>query len=729
MGTNAMEPEKRITFVVLWVVLFVGWMAVGPRLFPNLFPQPPKPGRQAAQQAPAGENGDGKVPNADAGEGPEAATEVARVEPPRQPEQGRASEEDAAPPTESLTVPRHPRRSVILGSPDPDSGYFLHVRLSTRGAAVEWVELNDPRYEVLEPPEDADPVPQVKIVGNHLLDAHGRPRVPDATVPLSFETDSDAIDALLQKVDRTVSLRTLDWDVEKVEKDDAGNNTAVTFGIRSPDGQLHLRKTYRLTRKLAQGVPQRTLRDTDPEGYLLHVTLSVTNEGEAPTALRYRLRGPVGVLLENAENTYKYRDLKAAFLTADGELEVADVLHAGSLIKAFDKGEVIDLHAEGRRFFFADIDVQYFTAAVFPTHENATHEEGYWEKVEPVVVQRHPKPERSDISFWAYAHAIDVPPGKTVDHTYRVFLGPKRSELIAALNAQPILDFSTWFGIGYIGRGLTWLLTQLHELGIPYGIAIVLMTLMVRGCMFPLSKKQAIGAARMKELQPKLQALKEKYGHDRERFAREQLKLFQEHNYNPLSGCLPVLLQMPIFFGLYQALRYSVDLRGAPFLWIDNLAAPDELFPLPFRVPVLGWTTFNLLPVLTIALFIAQQKMFMPPPTDEQTRMQMKMMNFMMIFMGVMFYRVPAGLCVYFIASSLWSMAERKLLDKYKSPTQPSGTSSKTAAASGSEPAAKKEGFFERLQKRLEELSAPEIQQQVREGDQKKKKRRSRSGR
>ncbi len=446
-----------------------------------------------------------------------------------------------------------------------------------------------------------------------------------------------------------------------------------------------------------------------------------------PQEFAYRLRGPVGVLLEDPENTYKFRDLKAAFLTRDGGLEVADVLSAGRLVDAFDEGELIDLHADGRRFFFADIDVQYFTAAIFPTHENATHEEGYWEKVEPLVIRKARNPKHSDISFWAYAHAVPVAPGESFTHTYRVFLGPKRPELIAALNAQPILDFSTWFGIGYIGRGLTWLLTQLHELGIPYGIAIVLMTLMVRGCMFPLSKKQAIGAARMKELQPKLQALKEKYGNDRERFAREQLKLFQEHNYNPLSGCLPVLLQMPIFFGLYQALRYSVDLRGATFLWIDNLAAPDELFPLPFRVPILGWTTFNLLPVVTIALFIAQQKMFMPPPTDEQTRMQMKMMNFMMIFMGVMFYRVPAGLCVYFIASSLWSMAERKLLDKYKAAPPPAGGEKAAVGDRERQPdTGRKQGFFERLQQRLEELSAPEIQQQVR--DREKKKRRSRSG-
>jgi YidC/Oxa1 family membrane protein insertase len=101
-------------------------------------------------------------------------------------------------------------------------------------------------------------------------------------------------------------------------------------------------------------------------------------------------------------------------------------------------------------------------------------------------------------------------------------------------------------------------------------------------------------------------------------------------------------------------------------LYFKNLAAPDDLFHLPFVVPFLGWTEFNLLPFITVALFVVQQKMFMPPPTDEQQAMQYKMMNAMTLVMGVMFYHVPAGLCVYFISSSLWGIGERKLLEYWK---------------------------------------------------------------
>jgi YidC/Oxa1 family membrane protein insertase len=130
---------------------------------------------------------------------------------------------------------------------------------------------------------------------------------------------------------------------------------------------------------------------------------------------------------------------------------------------------------------------------------------------------------------------------------------------------------------------------------------------------------------------------------------------------------------LPIFIGLYSALSHAVDLRAAQFLWVKNLAAPDQLFQWPggFRLPFLGHY-FNLLPLVTVGLFLVQQKMFMPAPDpdDEQAQMQHKVMNFMMIFMGFLFYHVPAGLCVYFIASSLWGMGERKLLDYGKAKTE-----------------------------------------------------------
>ena len=182
----------------------------------------------------------------------------------------------------------------------------------------------------------------------------------------------------------------------------------------------------------------------------------------------------------------------------------------------------------------------------------------------------------------------------------------------------------------------------------------------------------------MQELQPEIKKIQEKYKKDMEGRTKAQQELFRKHNYNPLSGCLVAFVQLPIFLGLYRSLMVDVELRDAPLIseavrWCSNLAAPDMLYNWSSFMPTMVNSGigmfglgpyFNLLPIITIGLFIVQQKMFMPPATDEQSAMQQKVMQYMMIFMGILFYKVASGLCIYFVASSLWGLAERQLLPK-----------------------------------------------------------------
>ena len=168
--------------------------------------------------------------------------------------------------------------------------------------------------------------------------------------------------------------------------------------------------------------------------------------------------------------------------------------------------------------------------------------------------------------------------------------------------------------------------------------------------------------------------IKEKYKGDQQKQAQAMQELYRKHNVNPLGGCLPMLIQLPIFIGLYRGLAVDVELRQAPLFsenirWCSNLAAPDMLYDwsgfmprLVIAATIFGWPYLNVLPLVTIGLFLLQQKMFMPQPTNEQAAMQQKIMKYMMVFMGFMFYKVPSGLCLYFIASSLWGIAERKLI-------------------------------------------------------------------
>jgi len=202
----------------------------------------------------------------------------------------------------------------------------------------------------------------------------------------------------------------------------------------------------------------------------------------------------------------------------------------------------------------------------------------------------------------------------------------------------------------------------------------------------------------MQELQPEIKKISEKYKKDPEALRHAQQELFRKHNYNPLSGCLPIFIQLPIFIGLYRALMVDVELRGAPLLgpgirWCSNLAAPDMLFDWSGFWDGMGWDWFNtgqgifalgpyfnILPLVTIALFLVQQKLLMPPPTDEQAKMQQNMMNFMMLFMGLFFFKVASGLCIYFVASSIWGVAERKLLPKHKKGDEAESATATTAS-------------------------------------------------
>ncbi|MGE0378480.1 MAG: YidC/Oxa1 family insertase periplasmic-domain containing protein, partial [Planctomycetaceae bacterium] len=395
----------------------------------------------------------------------------------------------------------------------------------------------------------------------------------------------------------------------------------------------------------------------------------------------YELQGPVGLPLEDQENSRTYIEVKAGTLEdKSAPLSVSTVSQtAAQVVKQVQKaaGNAAAVETWKSPLKYVGVDVQYFAALIMPQGNQL--ESRYFSEARPVLVDKDPKNEAwSDVSIQLVSETVPLEPGQSLNHKFRAFFGPKRSELLDPLSAGGVQNFG-WFAI--ISRGMLAVLNFFHNtLLAPYGIAIIMLTVVVRACMFPISRKMAQNQQRMKELQPKMQEIRTKYKDDQERMAKEYREFMAKNGFNPLAGCLPMFLQLPIFFGLYQALYNSVDLRMARFLWIDNLAAPDQMFAFGFTLPFVGWTHFNLLPLITVVLFVVQQKMFMPPPTSEEQAMQYKMMNFFTIFIGFMFYRVPAGLCVYFIASSLWGIAERKLLELMD--TGSSGASSASAVSS-----------------------------------------------
>jgi YidC/Oxa1 family membrane protein insertase len=242
--------------------------------------------------------------------------------------------------------------------------------------------------------------------------------------------------------------------------------------------------------------------------------------------------------------------------------------------------------------------------------------------------------------------------------TYIVYVGPKE---FSALNAvHPSLDRAIDFGWShFIARPLLSLLNLLHVVTGNYGIDIILLTVLVKLIFFPLSIKSFKSMAAMQKLQPQLEQLRTQYQDDREALNREMMEMYRRHKINPLGGCLPLLIQLPVFIGLYQALMMAIELRQAPFLgWIQDLSLPDRLgnFSLPFVDPP-G------LPVLTIlmgATMIVQQAMT-PMPGDP---VQQKMMMIMPLIFTVMFVNFPAGLVLYWLVNNVLSIAQQYAYNK-----------------------------------------------------------------
>lgn len=237
---------------------------------------------------------------------------------------------------------------------------------------------------------------------------------------------------------------------------------------------------------------------------------------------------------------------------------------------------------------------------------------------------------------------LQIAPGVTAQTGAKLYVGPKIQDELAKV--APQLDLVVDYGfLWWLGQPLFWLLTKLHSLAGNWGVAIILLTLLVRGGMYKLTAIQYRSAAKMRLLQPKMTALKERCGDDKQKFGQEMMALYQKEKVNPLGGCLPLLVQLPVFMALYWVLLESVELRQAPFMfWLQDLSAKDPYF---------------VLPILYGASMFAVTKMSPTPPNMDP--MQAKMMQFMPVMMTGLFLFFPAGLCLYWLVSNLITIAQQ----------------------------------------------------------------------
>lgn len=426
----------------------------------------------------------------------------------------------------------------------------------------------------------------------------------------------------------------------------------------------------------------------------LDVEIEIQNVGKDNTELAYRFSGPTGLPLEGWWYSNK---LHAEMWAAAGARDIAYKIHEGphhllgcpkiysEAKAAFDKEDPAEqsllVGDNAQSLTYVGGDTQFFAAMLLPQPDGETpvpFARAFARPVQDIelVDKKHIKTMNNTCVLVSPAHVLD--PGQSLSTKFLVFLGPKDQEVLEQYGLGKLIERG-WPYASYPAWILQRILRFLHDYPAfgNYGIAIILLTILVRSCMIPLSLKQAKSAAKMQELAPEMAKLKEKYKDDMEKQSTALRELYAKHKFNPFGGCLPVFLQLPIFVGLYRCLSVDIALRDADlfpgFFWASNLAGPDKLLFwkdwMPgFLADETAWLGpfLNVLPVVTCVLFIVQQKLFTPPATDEQSAMQQKMMMYMTVFMGVMFFKVPAGLCLYFITSSLWSIVERTCITKQK---------------------------------------------------------------
>jgi YidC/Oxa1 family membrane protein insertase len=264
-----------------------------------------------------------------------------------------------------------------------------------------------------------------------------------------------------------------------------------------------------------------------------------------------------------------------------------------------------------------------------------------------------------------------------VEDVYRFYLGPKTQEDLQPyttgingfmLKDMELVEVANSRGfLAPLETLLKVLLTFFNRIVHNYGVAIILLTLSVKVILFPLTKKGSESTLRMQALAPRIKELQDKYKDNPQKMNQAMAEFYKKEGYNPLSGCLPMLLQLPIFFAMYNLFNNHFDLRGAMFIpgWIPDLSIPESVFHFEtFRLPILGWTDLRLLPFIYVGSQLLYGKVTQTP--DQQNNAQMKMMLYAMpIVFFFILYDVPSGLLVYWIMSNVLTMVQQLTLNKY----------------------------------------------------------------
>ena len=322
---------------------------------------------------------------------------------------------------------------------------------------------------------------------------------------------------------------------------------------------------------------------------------------------------------------------------------------------AYSGGETVDLNVKmnktkqtaGRgRTDWVAIRNKYFTAALI-THGNGV---GYRLAATGVPLE-------GKNYFKKYSMRATLPVDNISKTT--LYIGPLEYSTIKDINVDLENIMSLGGFLKPISKGVLWIFNRLQTFLPNYGWVLIVFAFLVKIVLYPLTNKSMQSMKEMQKLQPKIEELRKKYEGDSQKLNTEQMKLYKEHNVNPMGGCLPLLLQMPILIALFTVFRTTIELRHAPFIWwITDLSAPDTVLTLPFAIPIYGQHV-NILPIIMALSTILQQKISGSSSSSPQQKMMTYMMPIMFFFM---FNQFPSGLNLYYTLFNLLTVAQQKFV-------------------------------------------------------------------
>lgn len=485
----------------------------------------------------------------------------------------------------------------------------------------------------------------------------------------------------LQNLEIDVDLENVLWSVEHHAADQA----VFAVRIEAPDGQPLARvvKTYTLAEQPAKG---------DANTYDLSLALSVENLSDGPLEAILVQQGPVGFHKEEPR-TEDRRIIGAVW-------QQGHLLSKGHYRKEVAKKHVLALAADSdeqqERIAWAAVTNKFFTCIMAPAGRLGPQDQPRFARVEALPLVEEATDHEEDMTFRYISTPLLLPAhGDTAEVAFDCYIGPKSKvafERVEAYSRRQYYDVIresfAWCTADALVGLMMFLLNAFYK--VPphnYGIAIIVLVLLVRGILHPLTRKSQINMMKMQkqqaELQPKLQVVREKYANDRTKLNQMTMEVYREAGINPASNifsCLPMMLQLPIWVALWTALASTIEMRHAPFdgWWIRDLAGPDAViaFSEPVNIPIIGFLmggplhSLNLLPVLLGISQLLQAKYMphmrsasnaprKPDAPQDQMEQQRKMMMFMSIIFVFFLYNAPSGLNLYIMSSNIFGIIEQ----------------------------------------------------------------------